>query len=35
MKTLIEEYLGFIINVLYSMIFIRGFVYVMQYIIIK
>ena len=35
MKTLIEEYLGFIITVLYSMIFIRGFVYIMQHLIIK
>lgn len=35
MKTLVEEYIGFIIDILYSMIFIKGFIYVMQYIVIK
>ena len=35
MKTLIEEYFGFIVEVLYSMLFIKGFIFVMANIIIK
>lgn len=35
MKTIMEEYLGFVISALYSMIFIKGFIYIMQYLIIK
>lgn len=35
MKTLIEEYFGFIVDILYSMIFIKGFIYIMQFLIIK
>lgn len=35
MKTLVEEYFGFVVEALYSMIFIKGFISIMQYLIIK
>lgn len=35
MKTLIEEYIGFIVEVIYMFIFIKGFISIMQYLIIK
>ena len=34
-KTLVEEYFGFVVEALYSMIFIKGFISIMQYLIIK
>lgn len=35
MKTLIEEYFGFVIEVLYAMIFIKGFMLVLEKLVIK
>ena len=35
MKTIFEEYIGFIAEVLYMFIFIKGFVYIMQNLIIR
>lgn len=35
MKTIFEEYIGFVVEALYMFIFIKGFVYIMQNLIIR
>ena len=35
MKAIIEEYFGFIVELIYTLIFIKGFLLIMQYLIIK